>query len=166
MTESTPAQGADEGAVRDEAPQPDPAGPRWWQRAAPTAVLAVLALTVAALALPEEEIELSTSRKPQPFVELAMTRTAPEVCAGDRARVDFEVTSRLQDAQRLAWTVSTAPLGTTTHAAEERGAVRLRPGAARRVSVRMPTPPLPYDVTVRLKDRPELLRVHCRKERS
>ena len=139
-------------------PSPPPS-PRWWQRVVPVTLLAVVAVA-AALSLMDlgDELELSTSRRPQPFLELALTRTPEKACG---PRVGFEVTSHLEESRRIPWTVTVDPSGEERATVVARGAVRLPAGGVRSAVARVVAPPRPYDVVVRLQDRPELLRVHC-----
>jgi hypothetical protein len=145
------------------AQQSGPPSPRWWQRVVPVSLLA-LVVVGAALGLLDmgDEIELSTSRKPQPFLELALSRSPDKACG---RKVTFEVTSHLQGSRRIPWTVTVDPAGPERATVTARGAVRLPAGGARSATARVAAPPRPYDVVVRLPDRPELLRVHCQADR-
>lgn len=135
---------------------------RWWQRAVPVTGLAALALTAGVLALPEQEIELSTSRKPQPFVELFLTGRPHASCAGDPATIRFRVVSHLERARTLRYRVAVDPAGPRQATVHKRGTVRLQPGQTRTRRVELPaTPAGGHDLTVRLQQRPEQLRIHC-----
>jgi hypothetical protein len=144
-------------------PEPDAARrpPRWWQRALPVAALALLALGAAVLVLPDDEVSLSTSRTPQEFLELAATRTGAQVCSGDTARVAFRVTSHLGGERRVQWRISVDPAGSRPDTVRERGAFWMPPGDARHVLAEVAAPDGPFVLTVRVTDRPELLRLHC-----
>lgn len=148
--------------------------PRWWQRAVPASALAVVvAVAVALTAVPDRELELSTTRVPQAFLELELAAPRASVCTGERARVRFRLTSRLAQAEQLRWTVRLDPLERSGRGdrpkarrpVRERGRAPVDPGAARLVRTSLPTPRAPYTVTVRIQDHPELLRVHCRGSR-
>lgn len=141
--------------------------PRWWQRAVPLTALVVVGGAVAATAAgTAQEIEVSTSRVSQPFLELSLAGGRAAVCdEGSTARVRFRVTSHLGSEERVTWTVRLDPAG-PREPARARGRVRLAPGSTRLVPASVPAPRGPYDVTVRIQDHPELLRVHCRGGRS
>ncbi len=148
--------------------------PRWWQRAVPASALAVVvAVAVALTGVPDRELELSTTRVPQTFLELELAVPRAAVCTGERARVRFRLTSRLAQAERLRWTVRLDRRGRgdggdrpkAVRSVRERGRVTVDPGAARQVRTSLPAPRAPYTVTVRIQDHPELLRLHCRGSR-
>src|SRR5512145_566062 len=84
--------------------------PRLWQRAVPVTALAVAAagLTLA-FANDSDEVELSTSRIEQPFVELALTNDVSRVCGTRTAQVRFFLTSHLPAAEQLTWRVAVDP---------------------------------------------------------
>ncbi|WP_148572993.1 hypothetical protein [Nocardioides caldifontis] len=146
--------------MRDDAPaQATAAPPRWWQRALPMTLLALLVGAGAVAALDPDELALSTSREPQPFVELLLTGAPQQVCR--KETVGFQLTSHLEEAGRVRWSVSVRPTNAEKPTDRDQGSVRLSPGGTRSESVRLAAPGRAYDVVVRLPDRPELLRIHC-----
>ena len=134
----------------------------WWQRVVPMTALALVAGVVAVSALGgQDQIELSTSRQPQEYVELVLTRDPDTVCRPRVARVEFAVISHLQSAERLTWQVEVVPSSGVREPVRRRGSVPVPPGVTRGVEVRVPASRDAYDVSVNLPGRPELLRVHC-----
>ncbi|WP_435747067.1 hypothetical protein [Nocardioides sp. SYSU DS0663] len=163
MRES-PRHGADGLDETVDAPgrEPRPGPVRWWQRAVPVTGLGAIVLVAAVLTLPEREVELSTSRKPQPFVELFLTSRPDAACAGATATLRFRVVSHLERRRSIRYRVGVDPAGRRAETVRDRGRVRLAPGQARTVRVELPDPPSgAHDLTVRLRQRPELLRIHC-----
>jgi hypothetical protein len=154
MTEATPA---------DPTPDEGTRAPRWWQRVVPVAGLALAMAATAAFALPglDDQLELSTSRQPQPFVELSLSGPPAKLCAGgEAARVRFRVTSHLQELRRIGYTVSVSANG--REVSRKAARIRIAPGRARSVRTRTAAPTAaPYTVTVNLRHRPETVRVHC-----
>lgn len=140
---------------------------RWWQRVVPVVGLGCLGVAVAAATVPglAEEIELSTSRQEQSFVELFLTTSADTLCGGEQAHVRFRVQSHLDRPRVLRHAITLDPSrGPTTRRAVK---VRVDPGEAHDAAVRIPTPEAgAYTVTVRLRGRPEVVRVHCPGEAS
>jgi hypothetical protein len=158
MTERAPAQAR--GAAGDAV---DRRRPRWWQRVVPMTGLAVVG-GVALVTLPGmgDQIDLSTSRQPQPFVELFLTTSGDTVCAKGPALVRFQVQSHLSDRQALTWTASLDPKG-PGKTRRATGELTLAPGQSAIRLVRLKAPgDRSHTVTVRLNDRPEMLRIHCR----
>jgi hypothetical protein len=158
MTEATPAPGRE-----DPTPDDGARGPRWWQRVVPVAGLALVMAAVAAFALPglDDELELSTSRQPQPFVELSLSGPPAKLCAGDEAaRVRFRVKSHLKERRRIGYIVTVRAKG--REVSRKAARIRVGPGRARSVRTRAAAPAgAPYTVTVNLRHRPETVRVHC-----
>jgi hypothetical protein len=158
MTEATPAP-TREGTTPDEGTR----GPRWWERLVPVAGLALALAAAAAFALPglEDELELSTGRQPQPFVELYLSGRPANVCAGgETARVRFRVRSHLGEPRRIGYTISVTAKG--REVSRRAAKMRIGPGRAKRVRTRVAAPAAaPYTVSVNLRHRPETVRVHC-----
>jgi hypothetical protein len=158
MTEATPAP-TTEGATPDKGTR----GPRWWERLVPVAGLALALVAGAAFALPglDDELELSTSRQPQPFVELSLSGRPANLCAGGEApRVRFRVTSHLPKHRRIGYTISVTAAG--GEMSREAATLRIGPGQAKSVRKQMVAPAAaPYTVTINLRHRPETVRVHC-----
>ena len=165
MSQATRGPDPDEGAVTPaQATPPTPGELRWWQRVVPLSGIAVVVLAVAAFALPglDDEIELSTRRSPQPFVELSLANRPAAVCADGSPRVRFGVQSHLDRRRTLRYRVAVDPAGPDGRTVVDRGRLRLAPGRAARVRTAVPAPAgTAYDVTVRLENRPERLRIHC-----
>lgn len=144
---------------------------RWWQRAVPVGVLVALALGVAVLALPDDEIELSTSRLPQEYVELSLADEPPTVCgarADRRVPVRFRLVNHLESTQDFGYRVAVQRRGADApERVRKRGRVRLAPGESALVRTRLArTPDRAHAVTIRLAHRPEHLRIHCRGQRQ
>ena len=151
--------------MTETTPNERTSAPRWWQRVVPVAGLGLAAVAVAAYALPDDQVALSTSRAPQPFVELFLATRADNVCSPDVAQVRFRMQSHLERQRALRYTIALDPAG-GGDAARESGKLRLDPGEAKSRWVRLAAPSDSYTVTVSLKDRPETLRVHCPGGRS
>jgi hypothetical protein len=123
-------------------------------------VLALVAL--AALTLPgfREQLVLSTSHRPQPYVELYFARTpagTQAVCTsrGGSVRVRFAVTSHLGEERRLDYDV-------TVGGRSKAGSTRVPPGRTAEVTRSFARPPgRGYVVSVRLPDVDQQLRAHC-----
>lgn len=146
-----------------------PAPPlRWWQRAVPVSLLVGAVAAVALVAgVPGRQLELSTTRVPQPFLEAQLVGRGAAACVGpgERAWVRAKVTSRLEDTEHLQWTVRLErDRADETEAATRRkqGRFRLDPDATRVLRTSLRAPRRPYTVTVRFPDHPEVLRAHCR----
>jgi hypothetical protein len=139
----------------------------WWQRAVPVTGFAALAVTGALLMLPEDQVEVSTSRSPQPFVELFLTHQPDKSCDADSATLRFRMVSHLQRTSTLRYRVAVDPAGSAKATVRERGKVRLDPGRTKTVRVDLPaTPSGAHDITLRLQQRPEQLRIHCEEATS
>ncbi len=141
--------------------------PRWWQRVVPVTALALgLAAAVAFLPGMDDEVELSTQRSAEPFVELFMITRPVSFCAKGRPKVRFRLQSHLTEVEELTYVVATDPKGRgKVH--RKVGRVSLAPGDAQSRQLRIAAPVGgDYTVTVRLRGRPEMLRVHCAGGRS
>ncbi|GGO71851.1 hypothetical protein [Nocardioides deserti] len=161
MTGSPPDKGPYQADDGSGSPADAPAGP-WWQRGVLVAVVGMVAVTAVVLTLPDREVELSTGRAPQPFVELALTSAPRATCGDGSVRVRFRMTSHLEEREALRYRVAVDPSGPRAETVRRRGKVRLAPGESTAVRVRLANvPDGPHDVTVRLRHRPERLRVHC-----
>lgn len=133
--------------------------PRWWQRAVVVGGAAVIALTVAVTAVPglADEVEVSTTRSAQPFVELFLTAPPKRACT--QGTVRFRVRSHLEEPTALRYVVAVI---TKSDRVRWPGEMNIEPDGERSARVRIPARIGDrYDVTVRLQGRPEMLRVHC-----
>ncbi|MDP9821752.1 hypothetical protein [Nocardioides massiliensis] len=143
---------------------------RWWQRAVPVGLVAALSVGAAVYALPDEELELSTTRLPQEYVELSLTGPPRAVCgtrAHPRARVRFRLVNRLEQTHTFRYRVTVHPVGARRESVRKRGRVRLEPGESTHVRSRLArSPARAHVVTIRLAQRPEQLRVHCHRQRQ
>jgi negative regulator of sigma E activity len=157
----------------ETAPEQATPAPRWFERALPMTVLAVVLIGVAALLVPafRDQVELSTSRQSQPYVELYFQRTpgrtAQAVCAaqGAAAQVRFVVASHLDDRQGVAYRIAVTPHG-KGKVQRRAGTVRVTPGTAVEVRKAFARPRGGYTVSVRLPALGEQLRAHCAGRRS
>jgi hypothetical protein len=140
----------------------------------PVSAVALVLIALAALAVPafRDQVELSTSRKQQPFVELFFARTpagAQLVCdrRGSSVRVLFSVASHLEKQQRLGYRVSVLSSGKGAHAVRKAGAVQAIPGTTVQVRKAFVLPRKQgYTVSVRLPALDQELRAHCSGRRS
>ena len=154
----------------DTSPAPDaPAAARWFQRVLPTTLLGVAVSGLAVLTVPgfRDQVELSVSRQPQPFVELYFAQPDPRdaqvVCArsGGSVRVRFVLTSHLVREEAIDYRVSVLP-ESATRAQREKGSVPVAPGASREVRTSFTVPSgQAYTVSVRLPALDQRLRAHC-----
>ena len=148
-------------------PEDAPAASRWFQRVLPLSAVVAVLIALAALVSPafRDQVELSTSRKAQPFVALYFARTtdgAQVVCSrkGRSVRVLFDVASHLEKQQRLAYRVSVTAKG--TKAQRKAGSVQPAPGATTQVQKSFALPRnAGYTVSVRLPALDQQLRAHC-----
>lgn len=153
-------------------PEDAPTASRWFQRVLPLSAVVVVLIALAALVSPafRDQVELSTSRKAQPFVALYFARTpdgAQVVCSRHKTkvRVRFDVASHLEKQQRLAYQVSVAAKG--AKAQRRAGSVQPAPGTTSRVSKAFVVPRHQgYIVSVRLPALDQQLRAHCSGRRS
>jgi len=151
-----------------------PAPARWFQRVLPvTAVLLVL-VGLAALVLPSfrNQVELSTSRRSQPYVELYFARTArpagQAVCLtrGGKSLVRFVVASHLPQRRAVAYRIALDPSAKGVRAHRKSGSVQIAPGAAVEVRQAFARPRAAYTVAVSLPALGQHLRAHCPGRRS
>jgi len=146
----------------------DPDSARWHHRVVPVTGIVLALLAVAALVSPgfRDQVVLSTSRQPQPFVELFFTQTAQYADAGSRCVRDgdslgvaFTVASHLEAPDSLAFQVSVDP---ARDEGIQRGVVDLDPGESRDVRTWVTAPDdRAQTVTVRLPDLDQELRARC-----
>ena len=135
---------------------------RWWQRVVPVSGIAVLAaFAVVGLLGHDDQIELSTHRRPQEYVELVLTRSPAAVCGPRTVQVEFAVTSHLVDPTNLRWQVAIDPAGPAPAKVRKQGSLPVPPEVTRGIKTRTDAPRRAYDLTITLPGRPELLRVHC-----
>jgi hypothetical protein len=147
---------------------------RWFQRVLPVTALAVVLIGVAALLIPtfRDQVELSTSRQSQSYVELYFHRTggkaAQVMCTtkGSTVRVRFVVASHLDKRQALAYRVLLVPTAKGAKAQRKAGSVRVTPGTAVEVGTSFVRPRKGYTVSVRLPALDQQLRAHCPGQRS
>lgn len=151
----------------------EPAPLRWWHRAVPVGLLALACSGAAAWALPADEVERSTSRVPQEFVELHLMDPPRAVCRRAGRSVRFRVVSHLTAPTALRFRVTVDLVTRQSRQPgqrrarlrdrlRDRGRVHLLPGEAAVVRARLgPRPARAHHVTVRLPQRTELLRVRC-----
>jgi len=148
--------------------------PRWFQRVLPVVATAVALVALGAVLSPgfRHELELSTSRQPQPFVELSFPNAASgahDGCARTVASVGtrFALTGHLTEPRRLAYRVSVTPSGGSIHTQHAYGSIRLARGDSREVRVMFPVRPTrAYTVSVRLPELGQRLLAHCPRTRS
>ena len=156
---------AEETAHPDE-PRTDDARPRWYALAVPVTGLVLALVAVASLVVPgvRDQVALSLSRRPDPYLELSFTRpgTGPQtVCHRDQgtALVRFVVASHLRRAKPIAYRVGVAPAGGKVHFRD--GKVRVAPDRARAVVARFAVPAGPYRMAVRLPASEQQLWARC-----
>ena len=142
---------------------------RWFDRVVPVIGLVLLLVGLATLTVPgfRDELALSTTRQPEPFVELYFTRTvAHPMCSrdGDAAAVRFVVVSHLERSTRMAYRLTVR--SADGDAAVRKRTVGLEPGQARQVSARVPTAAGDYTVTVLLPTLDQRIRAHCGRSRA
>ena len=141
------------------------ARPRWWQRVLPVTALALALIALAALAVPgfRDQVALSASHEPEPYVELYFARAADGtqlVCTGDKRRVDvrFAITSHLDRASDVAYRV-------TVDGVTRTGTTSVEPGRTAAVHEAVAHRGA-YDVSVRLPASGDKLSAHCPGGRS
>jgi hypothetical protein len=159
--------------TRDEiSPTPDaPPAYRWFQRVLPTTILGIALIGLAGLVVPgfREQVELSVSRQPQPFVELYFptpSRPGPQViCARESdgtVAVSFVVVSHLVRTQALDYHVSVDPQAERASTRRAVGSVRATPGAIHEVRSRFALPArAAYTVSVTLPTLDQQIRARC-----
>jgi hypothetical protein len=147
---------------------PTPA-PRWFQRVLPVTGLALALVALAALVVPafRDQVELSTSRQPEPYVELYFARSAAPngqaVCTAQsgKAVVRFVVGSHLPKEQSVAYRVVVDPVAKGVRSSRAAGAVRVAPGSSAAVTKALVRPRKGYTVSVSLPAQGQQLRAHC-----
>jgi hypothetical protein len=136
--------------------------------------LAIVLVALAALVVPafRDQVELSTSRQSEPYVELYFAHSAaPDgqaVCTAKagKAVVRFVIGSHLAKEQPVAYRVTvdpTSPGARTSHAQQS---VRVAPGASATVTKVFALPRKGYTVSVSLPALDQQLRAHCPGQRS
>jgi hypothetical protein len=136
--------------------------------------IAVALIALAALVSPafRDQVELSTSRQAQPYVELYFARSASStgqaVCTtkGAAARVRFVVGSHLDKRQGVAYRVSVDPAAKGQRTQRKAGSARVTPGTSVQVTKAFSVPRGGYTVSVRLPALDQQLRAHCPGRRS
>lgn len=138
----------------------DPTAP-WHRRVVPVTGVALVAMALAALLVPgvRDQLALSATHQPEPYVELYFARTAhgyDRPCTSTEGKVDvgFAVHSHLPDTQGLRYVVKVGERRST-------GSVSLRPGEVVETTALLPHPDGRYDVTVRLLGTDQSLAAHC-----
>ncbi len=157
-----------------DSPETDAPAPRWFQRALPMTALAVALVALAALVVPafRDQVELSTSRRPQPYAELyfahSTDRNGQAVCTtkAGQALVRFAIGSHLEKRQSVAYRVALVPGSRGATREVKAGAARVTPGTALEVSKSFARPRGDYTVSVRLPALGQQLRAHCPGRRS
>ena len=138
-----------------------PAAVPWWRRALPLGALAlVVVLAVTALGHSDAQVRASTTREPQPFLELGLTRSPDDVCGPRRVVLRFALTSHYPTAQTLDVAVAAEPVPAGRGEVRRR-TVTMQPEGTVSLTDRLPAPRGEYDVVVSVADHPERLRIHC-----
>ena len=150
---------------------PDSATPtaRWFQRVLPTSVLGVLVLVLAVLLVPgvRQQVTLSTSHRPEPYVELYFAHPAAGhhmACLrrGSTVRVGFVIASHLERRQTVAYRATVKRARHASRVLHKAGTTRVAPGDARTMRPGFALPPgHAYTVTVRLPALHQQLRARC-----
>lgn len=140
---------------------------RWYQRVLPVTVLATALVGLAALLVPavRDQIELSATHRPEPYVALYFSRTTTGqlVCAGDgdTTRVAVTVESHLAHAAQVRWIIGVGPAGGQRLTAVRRGTLALDAGETADLVRRLPRAARAQAVRVVLPDLGQGLRAHC-----
>ena len=136
------------------------ARPRWHQRVLPVTALALALVALAALAVPgfRDQLRLSASHQPEPYVELYFARAADGtqlVCTSSKGSADvrFAIASHLDDTQDVAYVVTVD--GTT-----RKGTTSVEPGKTAVVHKALDHQGA-YDVSVLLPASGDELSAHC-----
>ena len=141
---------------------------RWYQRTVPVVGLVLALVTLAFFLVPgfRHQVALSTSRQPDPFVELSFTDTRNDnqmLCTGSAttATVHFSVASHLENRQWLAFQVGVAPAGRPEESVRRSVRDLVSPGEVRTFTEQVPRPAGAYDVIVRLPELGQRLHARC-----
>ena len=152
--------------MADDTVRADEPRPRWYALAVPVAGLVLVLVAVAALVIPgvRDQVALSLSRQPDPYVELSFTRPgtgSQTLCHRDKnsAVVRFVVASHLRGAKPIDYRVGVAPAGGKVHF--RKGKVRVAPDQARAVVARFAVPAGPYRMAVRLPSSEQQVWASC-----
>ena len=142
---------------------------RWFQRVVPVTGLVLAVVALAALVLPSvrHQVALSTTRQPQPYVELSFARPTPRAMCGQGkpAQVRFQLVSHLEQRRRLAYRVVVDGAGTPARTLK--GSIPVDPGRSRVVRAPVAAPAsTAYTVAVRLPARHQQILAHCPAGRS
>jgi hypothetical protein len=149
-------------------PAPQGGSARWFARVLPVTAIAIVLIGLAALLSPafRDQVRLSLSRQPQPYVELYFAKSAAgkqPVCLrkGGSVRVRFVLESHLAKRQPVAYQVLVNPKSTGLETLHRAGQAVLSPGTpvTLRKSFRLPRGG--YTVSVVLADLDQHLRAHC-----
>ena len=129
--------------------------PRWWQRVLPVTALALALVALAALAVPgfRDQVRLSASHQPEPYVELYFARAADGTQLVCTSQVRFTIASHLDEASDLAYEVTVD--GKTTQ-----GTATVEPGKTAEVHETAAHQGA-YDVSVLLPASGDKLSAHC-----
>jgi hypothetical protein len=155
---------------QDAPEQETPDTPRWFQRVLPVTGLALLVVALAALAVPavRDQVKLSVSRQPQPYVELYFARQAGPVAQaicirrGSTVGVRFVIASHLERSQAVAYRVSVAPAGKDARAIRKGGSAHTTPKNPVEIRKTFTVPRRDgYTVTVGLPALGQQVRAHC-----
>lgn len=156
-----------------DTPETPAPAPRWFQRVLPVIGLALVLVALAALVVPafRDQVQLSTSRQPEPYVELYFARSAvPDgqaVCTAQAgtAVVRFVIGSHLAEEQPVAYRVAVDPIASGVKTSRANRSVRVAPGASVTLTKSFPLPRKGYTVSVSLPALGQQLRAHCPRQR-
>jgi hypothetical protein len=156
---------------QQDAPEQQTAdAPRWFQRVLPVTGLVIAVIALAALAVPafRDQVKLSVSRQPQPYVELYFARSvgpvAQVVCQrrGSAVGVRFVVASHLERSQAVAYRVSVDPASKGRRTLRKAGSAHTFPNKPTEVRKVFALPRgTAYTVSVTLPALDQQLRAHC-----
>jgi hypothetical protein len=152
-----------------DTPETPAPAPRWFQRVFPVTGLAIVLVTLAALVVPafRDQVELSTSRQSEPYVELYFAHSAaPDgqaVCTvkAGKAVVRFVIGSHLAKEQPVAYRVAVDPTAPGVKTSRATQSVRVAPDASATVTKLFALPRKGYTVSVSLPALGQQLRAHC-----
>ncbi len=146
----------------------------WYQRAVTVSAVGVGLVGLVALLSPafRDQIDLSTSRRPDPFVELYFAQSASSpaqaVCTkrGSSVRVRFVVESHLQRREAMPYRLSLDPSEKGLPTQRKKGSADVSPGVPLVVRKSFTLPRGEgYTLSVVLPDLDQGLRAHCREPR-